>query len=223
MNFLLQFKPKLWNEHCPVLIHLIAKSTGKLSPLAKRMLEQGIGILGRDIEDRTVLHVAASKLELFHEVLKHVQIAKAETELLNAEDTNSRTALHTVAYSSSVGRLKIAQLLLQAGANPNVQDQLGHTPLVAAISEDSNVMAKWVKLFLRHKANPNIPDRNGTTPIKQAIFAGDMKLTEFLLNHGADLNIKDKFGMTPLMCLARYHVKRPYFVDCFRQLCKMET
>jgi ankyrin repeat protein len=118
--------------------------------------------------------------------------------------------------------------LLAAGADPNVKDLDGHTPLHIAAEQcradlaelllkhgadpnAKNVRGKtplhravWercgavVELLLRHGADPNARDADGETPLHKAVSVSDVALVELLLRHGADPNARDKEGWTPL-------------------------
>jgi len=78
--------------------------------------------------------------------------------LLQAVDKDKMHALH---WASDVGELKVVAFLLDRGADPNLQDGEGQTPLhYAVISEQAEV----VSLLISRNADPNIPDEAGETP-----------------------------------------------------------
>lgn len=82
---------------------------------------------------------------------------------------------------------EVTQLLLKAGANPNVQDRHGRTPLFYA---NPATMA----ILLQYHADPNITDSNGQTPI----FTASTASTRFLLRANAKIDVIDKKGRTPI-------------------------
>ncbi len=57
----------------------------------------------------------------------------------------------------------LVKLLLDNGANPNMQDAYGNTPLTFALSMESNFM----KLLLDHGADPSIKDNDGLTVLER--------------------------------------------------------
>lgn len=77
------------------------------------------------------------------------------------------TALHVCAQQAID---RAAQVLLEHGANANVSDRLGFTPLHWAVQmrreEVSNASRlATIRILLHHGANPRMPDSSGTTPL----------------------------------------------------------
>ena len=81
------------------------------------------------------------------------------------------------------------KLLLEAGANPNIQNNKGNTPL--HIFE----IKEQIKLLLNAKANPNIQNKFGNTPLH---FATNDEQIKLLLKAKANPNIQNNNGETPL-------------------------
>jgi ankyrin repeat protein len=102
----------------------------------------------------------------------------------------SITALHA---SIQGGHIKIAELLLVNGADPNVNTTNWDTPLVMAVRKKD---IGFVRLLLRHGADvdqisvyPYSP-WTGVTALQRACCQGDSQIVSVLLDHGADVNIK---------------------------------
>jgi len=85
--------------------------------------------------------------------------------------------------------------LLEEGADPNIRDGDGNTPLYFAASKGC---AEVARLLLEHGADPNAQDKNGETPLHVAAFNGHVDVVRLLLEHGADPTVKNKDGDTPL-------------------------
>ena len=84
---------------------------------------------------------------------------------------------------------------LKQGADVNIADKDGVTPLSYAIKEGYEDLTSTL---LERGADVNIADKDGITPLLYAIKEGYQDLTSTLLKQGADLNIADKDGVTPL-------------------------
>jgi len=82
------------------------------------------------------------------------------------------------------GHIEIAQILLVYGADPNIIDGSGHTPLVPAIE---NCDAPMVKMLLEMRADPNMYDEDmvGRSPLELAIERDLPHIVDLLLEQGA--------------------------------------
>ena len=104
--------------------------------------------------------------------------------------------LLAAAYNPSAA---IAESLLRAGADPNLADEEGRTPLhlAAALSESPKVMAA----LLRAGASPRVRDGRGRTPLWTAAARPDAHDVELLLGAGAPTDEPDDSGVTPLLSM----------------------
>lgn len=109
-----------------------------------------------------------------------------ETGNINYQDEDGWCLLHWFSldfdenkyfrYSSKV----IIELLLENGANPNLQADTGHTPLhKASYTPGKNEI---VKKLLKYGANPYIKDKRGLLPIDYAAKFRIQKNVELLNN-----------------------------------------
>ncbi|RDW65756.1 uncharacterized protein DSM5745_09495 [Aspergillus mulundensis] len=85
--------------------------------------------------------------------------------------------------------------LLQRGANPNLCNGKGQSPLHIAVKGGYR-RASIVRILLEHGANPDLVDLDGNTPLSLA--AGDPDLVRLLLQHGADIHL----GSNPVLFTA---------------------
>ena len=105
-----------------------------------------------------------------------------------------------VARSSSPEAVNIAELLIQHGANPNLE--FTHYPLLEALYKKNIGL---VNLLIERGANPNIRDLNlGNTPLiivtRWKEGAESVEIANLLINRGADPNLADTSGHhTPLI------------------------
>lgn len=98
----------------------------------------------------------------------------------------------------------IVKKLLDAGANPNLQDEEGRTALSWAI-EDPTAEFRTIRLLVEYGANPNIPDDYGRTPFHSACLMGKAAVIELLLSAGANPNEPGEKNRTPLHYLLMHN------------------
>jgi ankyrin repeat protein len=100
----------------------------------------------------------------------------------------------------------LIKLLFNSGANANIMDDNGDTPLtllvdnglkVKSIRNKEQFLEKLVFL-LKFRIDVNIRDKEGRTVYHKAVIADDIEVVEKLLSKKADLNIKDRQGRTAL-------------------------
>ena len=110
--------------------------------------------------------------------------------------------LHLV-IKAPVNPTERLQILADMGANPNVEDWDGQTPLhivstTMAINQADRVT--MARILVTNGAKVNCQDKRGLTPLHCAVrrIPTDYRLIEFLLRNGADPNTKDSDGLTPL-------------------------
>lgn len=92
----------------------------------------------------------------------------------------------------------LTKKLIQNGANTNVTDDNGWTPLAYAVKRGN---IHLVKLLLEHGADTNmiIPDASCPTPLFIATSHDNLFIMQSLINAGADVNLRnDSQGNTPL-------------------------
>ena len=74
--------------------------------------------------------------------------------------------------AASYGKKAVVQLLLDGGAELNVTDQYGRTPLREATDAGyiHSISIDVVQIMLERRADPNMADQYGTTPLMIAQF-----------------------------------------------------
>jgi ankyrin repeat protein len=109
----------------------------------------------------------------------------------NGADVNELLPDGTSQLLLAVHRLdhdKVQQLLKQ-GANPNLRNDLGATPLNEAIELLDEVM---VTALLANGADPNLGNLDDETPLMLAARAGNLPMVEQLVSAGANVNAREK-------------------------------
>ena len=94
------------------------------------------------------------------------------------------------------GDLKATELLIQVGADPNIQSSLGETPLYQSVEMKQ---IEHVKLLLKYHSDPNISQNDGMTPLHLAVNKQEVLIVKLLLKYKAKANAKTKlFEQTPV-------------------------
>jgi len=88
--------------------------------------------------------------------------------------------------------------LLAGGADPNVPDLGGRTPLVIAAANENREKI-MISLIANH-ANVHLRDSHGMTALSYAIARGDENSVALLLHAGSDANQRSASGISALHC-----------------------
>ena len=88
--------------------------------------------------------------------------------------------------------LKIIGFLIEKGADVNIKNIKGDTPLHIAIK---NQNTEIIELLIRKRAKLNVKNNKGKTPLH---LARQSEIVKLLIEKGADVNAKDREGKTPL-------------------------
>ncbi|CAB0042724.1 unnamed protein product [Trichogramma brassicae] len=97
---------------------------------------------------------------------------------------------------------EVAKLLLRRGADSNLPNRNGLTPLhvTCQTNDDGGLMQFFFNINdeLNKLVQVNVRDKFGNTPLNFAIFYGYEKKIELLLRRGADSNLRNAEGSTAL-------------------------
>lgn len=94
----------------------------------------------------------------------------------------------------SIANHHATEMLLMLGANPDIQDFKGKTPLHLAAKR--NRIHSACEFLQIGDANPNIQDNMGNAPLHYAIMHNHARLTYLLLKNGALENIPNNLDIT---------------------------
>ncbi|MBO0750188.1 MAG: ankyrin repeat domain-containing protein [Porphyrobacter sp.] len=103
---------------------------------------------------------------------------------------DGHTALHTVVNRRDSAWLRY---LLTEGANPNIADKNGVTPLMLATQTG---FVDGVAMLAAKGARVDTDDSTGETPLILAVHKHDIPMVRMLLAAGADPNKSDNSGRT---------------------------
>jgi ankyrin repeat protein len=175
------------NWDTPLLAAIGANSVNAV----RWLLEIGADPTKRNYDGLTPFQVAATRnkdLEILDLLLEYEDVD------INDGGQSGYTLLHWAMATSNV---TAARFLLSKGANPNVADRNGATPLhVAACCASTTDV---IKLILEtKKVDINVRDKNGQTALLYAVRGNRVDNVDYLLENGADPAIHDENGDTPV-------------------------
>lgn len=111
------------------------------------------------------------------------------TQVVNTRDiTSGDTGLHVVVARRDTLWVKF---LLQRGANPNIRNNEGLTPLQMATRLG---FIEGAEELLKNGASVNVADSQGETPLIAAVHQRDVGMVRRLLAEGADPDRNDNSG-----------------------------
>ena len=194
-----------WGE---TVLHVVSRgkqdSQGGLR-VAELLLERGADVNTRRMGDFTPLHVAScfGKLEIVRLLLGRGAEANAEAE-------GGMKLLHQVSfglYESQEDGVRIAELLLEHGAEVDTRDKDHWTPL-----HFSSRLGKleMVRLLLDHSAEVNAETEKGEQPLHEVSYGeyrsqeDGVRVAQLLLERGADVNTRRNDYWTPLHVASYY-------------------
>ena len=126
-------------------------------------------------------------------------ITEVERVLRSGVDVNSHHAIKIPTYiivASCNDRGNIVELLLKYGANPNVTDKDGNTPLIWMIRYADK---KSVQTLIDYGANIDIADNNKRTALHWAASSDISDIIKILLNKKCNIDAQDIDKNTPLI------------------------
>jgi ankyrin repeat protein len=147
---------------------------------------------------------------------------------INKPGPKGLVPLHVAAAK---GSLVMTKILVKNGADLEVTDAQGHTPLLKALIARNTIVAEYlfksgakldpdtalhvtarlgsadrdvIGFLLRQGATLDNTDEDGNTPLHSAILNDQRVVAKYLINRGASLDIRNRAGMTPLaLAIAR--------------------
>lgn len=109
-----------------------------------------------------------------------------------------------LSFAAQFSTVDVVDLLVDGGADINLTDKEGKTPLHSVMDDE-----KMVKCLIEHAPTDivsfvNKQDKYGRTALHEAALVSEVETVKMLIDVGADVNIQDKLGDTALHEAAYY-------------------
>lgn len=135
-----------------------------------------------------------------------IDSAKQNPNAKNISDKN-----YPIGIAILAGNLEVAKMLLVAGANINIQNDKGLTPLMLIMSSFEGVqqdqakesLRAVVRFILQNGAQVDVTDAKGKTALFYAVEQKDLPAIDLLLTAGANINHKNNAGETAIFLPAK--------------------
>lgn len=131
-------------------------------------------------------------------------LSKPGITVVNARDRSTgEGALHIVVKRGDDLYMRV---LLQKGADPNIRDGQGNTPIILAVVGG---YAELVDHLLAFKANVNLANNSGETALIRAVQRRDLDMVRRLIEAGADPDAADRIAGMSARDYARVDTRSP--------------
>ena len=141
----------------------------------------------------------------FYDLAEHLLQVKKHSQSVNSIGGEYD---YPLVAALSRGHIRIAELLLQYGADVDARGIEEQTPLHRAIKWPKDLAVTAVQLLLKHGADVNAHWKDFLTPLHLAAAEGKFEVAQMLLQRGAVVHHRNLSRETPL-----HLVPQPTFVD----------
>lgn len=205
----------------PLSTHLV-----EAEKLYASIIASGADLNARNAKGQTIIHLLTTA-EAFrteyipHELRLHLlRLFDATNVDFNLFDNEKTTPLlAAVKYKL---KPEVVRALLAAGANPNLANSYGRTPLMEAVVANT-FEDDIVKALIAARPAINAQDNDGASALLLACINGRrISIISSLIAAHADVNLPDKTGRTPLLAASALENRNGMFgaesADILRQL-----
>lgn len=148
------------------------------------------------------------KMQQLYDAIKigNINDIKEMLSNLNGIDLNARHSNNgntPLIFAIDNDNIEAAMLLLDAGADPDIQNDDNHSALHWAAAKSSQEDTRLIEMVLKKTNAINAQDIEGDTALCLAIMSKNKKVIQLLLDAGADPNIQNNYGDTVLIKAAK--------------------
>jgi ankyrin repeat protein len=154
------------------------------------LLIAGANIESQALDGCTPLHAAVANDNV--PVVVHLLRSGADPKAINSKGQSILAASRSA---------EVVEWLCNAGAQMNLSDSSGITPLMSAAQKG---LPEVLQALLHKGADVNAVTDLGTTALHYAVGAGDLESVTSLLDAGADIEAETNEGLTALFVAAQY-------------------
>lgn len=123
--------------------------------------------------------------------------------IVDAKTDDGEGALHLLAKN---GDPVFMRYLIQKGANRNIEDGAGNSPMLVAVNSGFD---EGVQILITYHANVNLANKSGETPLIRAVQLRKPELVRILLAAGADPDKTDVISGQSARDYARLDTRSP--------------
>jgi len=129
-----------------------------------------------------------------------VEVFGEQQNEFNRKNSEGYTPLHVaVTEGDDEVNIEMCELLIEGGADVNLQDNSGNTPLILAILEFDLEMCKFL---IESNADVNLQNNRGDTPLhiaaRNSEYLPILDIIDLLIQNGANPTIANGNGDTPV-------------------------
>ena len=173
---------------------LFLAATGGQAGIVKELLDKGANVNGRgEVGSAGIPSDGSGETALMGAV--EAWSSAYNEEVMLEDGTESGRSLQDIRQAEQYAGQSV-MLLLGRGADVNLPDARGTTPLMLCVTDELPTLAE---ILLAHGAGIDGVNPAGQTALMLAASNGSTKMAALLLRHHAGINKRDKEGRTPLM------------------------
>lgn len=146
---------------------------------------------------QSALHIAVRKGQ--HDVIRELCQRSTVASIINEVDRNQHSPLHFAVGQDRPGTEKLVKFLIHNGADVNLANIRGQTPLAIHIMTTERQDSKVAQVLLENGARADVRVKNNdTTLLHMAMERGLIEIAKVLVAKGADLHAVNMEGKSVL-------------------------